>query len=74
VTTPRGILGVDVRVGEDLLVADDAQGIADHAARVLLDDEVARRLAGSARTAFDERLSWERAAYPALLTMIARLS
>jgi glycosyltransferase involved in cell wall biosynthesis len=73
VTTPRGILGVDVRVGEDLLVADDARGIAEHAARVLLDDELARRLARSARATFDDRLSWERAAYPPLSALVARL-
>ena len=74
VATPKGIAGVDVRPDAEVLVRDDAAGIAAAAADVLEDQDLAGRLATAARRAFDERLSWEKAAHPVLRQVLAGLA
>lgn len=73
VATSKAIAGVDVVPDEDLLVANELGDFADAVTSVLVDDERATRLGISGRRAFDERLSWERAAHPALHDVLTRL-
>ena len=73
VATCKAIAGVDVVPDEDLLVANELGDFADAVTSVLVDDERAVRLGTSGRRAFDERLSWERAAHPALHDVLTRL-
>ncbi len=73
VATPKGIAGVDVRPDVEVLVRDDAAGIAAAATDVLEDQHLAGRLATAARRAFDERLAWHRSAYPPLNALLESL-
>jgi polysaccharide biosynthesis protein PslH len=45
VSTSRGMGGIDLLVGEDLLVADAPADFADHIMRLLTSDETAHRVA-----------------------------
>jgi glycosyltransferase involved in cell wall biosynthesis len=74
VATSRGVRGVDVDPGVDVLVAEDADGLAALAAGLMADPETARRLGRAARAAFGSRLSWERATYPQLAGLLDRLT
>jgi polysaccharide biosynthesis protein PslH len=47
VSTSRGMAGIDLRVGEDLLVADAPADFADHIVRLLTSDETANRVAAA---------------------------
>jgi polysaccharide biosynthesis protein PslH len=47
VSTSRGMAGIDLRVGEDLLVADAPADFADHIVRLLTSDETAHQLAAA---------------------------
>ncbi len=58
VATPLAAQGIDGVAGCDLLLAKDADALADAVVRVLSDDELARRLATSARSYVVERHSW----------------
>ena len=61
VSTSRGMGGIDLLVGEDLLVADAPADFADHIVRLLTSDETAHRVAtGGHQTAMrilDVRIS-----------------
>ena len=59
VATPLALQGIDVRAGREVLVADDAQGIAGHVVTVLGDDAVARRLGEAARAYVRDHHRWE---------------
>jgi sugar transferase (PEP-CTERM/EpsH1 system associated) len=59
VATPRAIEGLDVRPGEHLLVAEDAQGLAAAAVTLLRDPGRARALARAGRTLVERRYRWE---------------
>jgi glycosyltransferase involved in cell wall biosynthesis len=47
VSTSRGIAGIDLRAGEDLLVADAPGDFADHIVRLLTSDETAHQVAAT---------------------------
>jgi glycosyltransferase involved in cell wall biosynthesis len=51
VSTSRGMGGIDLLVGEDLLVADAPADFADHIVRLLTSDETAHRVAAGHQTA-----------------------
>jgi len=59
VATPRATAGLDVRPGEHLLVADDADGLARAAVALLRDPWRARALARAARAFVERRYRWE---------------
>jgi glycosyltransferase involved in cell wall biosynthesis len=60
VASPRAAEGVEELAGEQLLVAEDADELADAIASLLLDPERRRRLAESARRWAESNLGWER--------------
>ena len=74
VSTPKALSGVDVRSGTDLLVGNDVLAVASLLVRVLRDDALATTLGAAGRSAFDDRLSWERAAQPPLTALLDRLA
>ena len=47
VSTSRGMAGIDLRVGDDLLVADAPADFADHIARLLTSEETAHQVAAA---------------------------
>jgi len=51
VSTSRGMGGIHLLVGEDLLVADAPADFADHIVRLLTSDETAHRVAAGHQTA-----------------------
>jgi sugar transferase (PEP-CTERM/EpsH1 system associated) len=59
VTTPRAIAALAVRPGEDVLVAEDAAGIAAAVVDLLRDPERARAMARAARAVVERRYRWE---------------
>jgi sugar transferase (PEP-CTERM/EpsH1 system associated) len=59
VTTPRAIAALEVRAGEDLLVAEDAEGIAAAVLGLLADPGRARAMARAARAVVERRYRWE---------------
>jgi polysaccharide biosynthesis protein PslH len=62
VSTTVGAEGLEVRPGEDLLVADDAAGFAAAAGRLLDEPALAARLGAAARRLVEARYSWDAAA------------
>jgi glycosyltransferase involved in cell wall biosynthesis len=59
VATPRAVAGLDVRAGEHLLVADDADALAHAVVELLGDPGRGRRLARAARALVERRYRWE---------------
>lgn len=59
VATPRAIAALAVRPGEDLLVAEDAAGIAAAVVDLLCDPDRARTMARAARAVVERRYRWE---------------
>jgi glycosyltransferase involved in cell wall biosynthesis len=62
VCTPGARQGIDAQDGEHVLVGPDAQTLAQHVVRLLLDREFSARIAGSAREQVERAHSWEVAA------------
>jgi len=62
VSTTLGAEGLDARPGEDLLIADDAAGLAAAVGRVLTDPALGRALGEAGRKLVQERYSWDAAA------------
>jgi glycosyltransferase involved in cell wall biosynthesis len=62
VVTSRAHSGLDLVNGDELLVADDAQGVAEAVVRVLTDAALGDRLAAGGRRAVVDRWSWDVAA------------
>jgi glycosyltransferase involved in cell wall biosynthesis len=58
VSTTLGAEGIDARHEREILIADDAAGLARQIARVLSDQALARRLGDSARSLVVQRYSW----------------
>jgi glycosyltransferase involved in cell wall biosynthesis len=58
VSTRIGAEGIDVTHGRDVLLADDAQGLADQIVRVLGDAELARQLGEKARELAVGHYAW----------------
>ena len=59
VATPRAVAALAVRPGEDLLVAEDAAGIAAAVVDLLGDPDRARNMARAARAVVERRYRWE---------------
>jgi sugar transferase (PEP-CTERM/EpsH1 system associated) len=59
VATSQAVGGLDVRPGEHLLVAEDADGLAAATVALLRDPGRARGLARAARTLVEQRYRWE---------------
>jgi len=60
VTTAAGLEGLACRPGEDLLVADDADGMAEATVRVLTERPLAQQLSERGRAYTCARHAWER--------------
>lgn len=58
VSTRIGAEGIDVTHGKDVLLADDAQGLANEVVRVLEDPALARRLGEKARELAVQSYAW----------------
>jgi glycosyltransferase involved in cell wall biosynthesis len=69
VGTTIGMGGLDVRPGQDALIADEANALAGAVVRCLRDPELASALGAQGRTVVEDRYSWSRiaAAYASLL-------
>lgn len=74
VATPSALSGVPVAQGSEALVAEKAEALADLAARLFEDDDLAAELGRAGRLAFDSRLSWKRAAQQPLDRVIRELA
>lgn len=72
VATTKGAEGLDLRSGEDLLIADDPEAFADATVLLLTDDALHSRIASCARESVAARYDWE-AIGTELLTMLTRL-
>jgi sugar transferase (PEP-CTERM/EpsH1 system associated) len=59
VATPQAVGGLDVRPGEHLLVAEEADGLAAATIALLRDPARARALARAARKLVEQRYRWE---------------
>lgn len=62
VATPRATAGLEVRAGEHLLVAEDADGIAAAVVELIRAPARARALAHAARALVERRYRWEQSA------------
>jgi glycosyltransferase involved in cell wall biosynthesis len=59
VATSKGAEGLDVRSGEDILIADEAQDFANAVLRLLDSQSLRTKLAARGRRLVKERYSWE---------------
>ena len=59
VSTPIGAEGIDLRDGENILVAGDARSFADATIRVLTDPELNRQLRTSGRRWVEQTYAWQ---------------
>ena len=59
VSTTLGAEGIDVKDGENILLADTPEAFADATLRVLSDPALARRLADAGRRTAIENYGWE---------------
>ena len=64
VSTRVGVAGLYVEHGRHVLVADDDEGLAAAALRVIEDDALARALSDAARSLVEERYDWSVVAKP----------
>ena len=58
VSTPLGAAGIEARPGEELLIGEGPEELADHVAAVLEDDVLAERLSRNARAFVEARYDW----------------
>ena len=58
VATPLSLEGIDVRAGEEILVADSPEEFAQQVGRLLTDEKLARRLGEEGRKLVKEKYSW----------------
>ncbi len=59
VSTSLGAFGYEVQSGQDLFIADRPEEFADACLRLIVDPEISRRMAESARAKFESRWSWQ---------------
>jgi len=59
VATPRAVAGLAVRAGDEVLVAEDAAGLAAAVVALLRDPARARAQARAARAVVERRYRWE---------------
>jgi glycosyltransferase involved in cell wall biosynthesis len=58
-STSKGIEGLEAEPGRHVLVADSAEGLAAHVARILGDPDFGGRVAAAAREFVRQRYDWE---------------
>lgn len=58
VSTLQGVSGLELRAGEEVLVADDPAGIAAHVVRLLTDEPFRRKLADAAMERIRAQFNW----------------
>lgn len=58
ISTSKGAEGLDVRHGEHLLLADNAQSFAQYTLRLLRDPALGQRLSAQARQLMEQRYDW----------------
>jgi sugar transferase (PEP-CTERM/EpsH1 system associated) len=61
VATPYALGGIDAHNGDNLLVAWDAKGLANHVIQLLNDSTLRNHLARNARKLIEQKFTWERA-------------
>ena len=66
VSTRLGVAGLEVRDGEHVLLAESSADLADAAAAVLRDDDLAARLAAAGRALVESRYDWSIVTRPLL--------
>lgn len=59
VTTSVGMEGIDVKKGEEIVVADDADGLAQGAIALLTDTDFYQRIALNAKRRIEEKYDWK---------------
>jgi polysaccharide biosynthesis protein PslH len=64
VSTPFGILGLDVEDGEEVLLGESPADLAAQTLRVLRDDDLARSLSRAGRALVERRYDWSIVAQP----------
>lgn len=74
VATPPAVAGVEVTPGTEVLLGETHADIVDRAVELLRDPELADRVGAAGRRAFDERLCWEKAAFPSLEKVLTDLA
>ena len=72
VATPYAIGGIEAVSGENLFIAETAEGLAEQTVRLLKDPTLRRRLARSARRLVEAKYTWERSV--AMLDDVYRLA
>ena len=60
VTSSAGIHGINVTIGENIIIADDPEEFARRVIELLNDEELRERIGANARKLMDEEYSWER--------------
>jgi glycosyltransferase involved in cell wall biosynthesis len=58
VSTLQGVSGLELKAGEEILVADDPAGIAAHVVRLLTDEPYRRKLADAATERIRSQFNW----------------
>jgi len=72
VATPNALGGIEAQDGEHVLVARDAEGLAEQVVRLLKDPALRLRLAHNARCLMEDKYTWERSV--AMLEAVYRLA
>ena len=72
VATPYALGGIEAVDGDHLLVAEDAEGLAEQVVRLLRDSALRRHLTRNARRLVEEKYTWERSV--AMLEKVYRLA
>ena len=62
VTTPEGIEGIEVIAGEEILVSDNWQDLAQKAVKVIRNRVLARKISQRAQKLVKEKYSWDKSA------------
>lgn len=69
VATSMAVSGVPLTPGIDVMVTEEAEGLANAAIQMLSSDEDAQRLGAAGRATFERSLSWARAGEPLTLLL-----
>ena len=72
VATPNALGGIEAQEGEHVLMAGDAEGLAEQVVRLLKDPALRLRLAHNARRLMEDKYTWERSV--AMLEEVYRLA
>jgi len=62
VTTPEGAEGIAAKDGEEIFISDDLQDLAEKAARLLRNRDLARRVAKKAKELAKKKYGWDKSA------------